>query len=84
MADATPYGEIDALGDCCDRSHALGYDHCPICQGSATLTLPPATPQALLLDLEDQMRHQRESTTPVAPWQLDVWITLVNQARRRM
>lgn len=72
---------MDLPSDCCDYAHALGYDHCPICQGRRPLQGAPDSPQVLLMDLEEQVRQVRDSGSATLPWQLDRWIALINQAR---
>lgn len=70
--------------DQCDTSHALGYDVCPACQYAPGEPLPPATPLALLVYLEDTMRHAQDEGGRVEPYQLAVWIALVKSARERL
>ena len=71
---------MDLQSDCCETAHRLGLDHCVLCQGAPPLQAA-ATPHDLLTDLEEQLRQVRYSGSATLPWQLDRWITLINQAR---
>ena len=70
--------------DQCEAYHQLGYDVCPACQSAPGSPLPPATPLALLMDLEDQLRRCLDEGGRVERYQLAVWIALTAQARHRL
>jgi hypothetical protein len=70
--------------DQCSAYHSLGYDSCPACQFAPEEPLPPATPLALLVSLEDAMRHALLDGGRVEDYQVAVWIALVKSARERL
>ena len=70
--------------DQCSAYHSLGYDECPACQYAPGEPLPPATPLALLLSLEDAMRHCQLDGGRVEPYQLALWIAYLQSARQRL